>query len=327
MRSKTLARAAALLGLGGGLLALGLATAHAQGAYPDRPVRIIVGSTAGGVTDTMARVIGSELSTRLKQTFVVENRPGASGVIGLNEVHRAPRDGYTLTMVPANIVVFKALYSKLTFDPVEDFVPIINVGNSPIGVSVHATFPAKTLKDFMAYAKTHDVSYASCGPGTPQNVAAEYLRDVSGIQLTHIPYKGCGQAVADVLAGHVPVFFASIPHIVENQKSGKIVPIAVTGKARSPLLPGIPTLAESGYPDVVVDAWFGLIAAKGTPAPIVAMLNKEVNAILARPDVREKMASQYVDPAGGTAAEFGQLIRRDSERLSAIVQKAGIRAE
>ncbi|MDX3904454.1 MAG: tripartite tricarboxylate transporter substrate binding protein [Pigmentiphaga sp.] len=307
---------------------LALAAAPAVRAeYPEKPVRIIVGSTAGGVTDTMARLIGSQLTQRLGQSFVVENRPGASGVIGLSEVHRAPADGYTLTMVPANIVVFKALYGNLNFDPVEDFAPIVHVGNSPIGVSVHASFPAKNLKELIAYARSHDVSYASCGPGTPQHLAAEQFREVAGLRLTHIPYKGCGQALTDVLAGRVPVFFASIPHIVEGQKSGRIAPVAVTGQARSPLLPGAPTLVEAGYKDVMVDAWFGLIAAKGTPQPVIGKINAAVNELLKQPETRQKMAAQYVDPVGGTPASFGTLIRRDADRLSGIVRAVGIKAE
>lgn len=307
------------------LLAAAVPTAYAE--YPDKPVRIIVGSTAGGVTDTMARLIGNQLTQRFGQSFVVENRPGASGVIGLTEVHRAAPDGYTLTMVPANIVVFKALYGNLSFDPVADFTPIVHVGNSPIGVSVHKSFPAKNLKELIAYAKTHDVSYASCGPGTPQHLAAEQFRDVAQLKLTHIPYKGCGQALTDVLAGRVPVFFASIPHVVEGEKSGRVTPVAVTGQTRSPLLPDVPTLVEMGYKDVVVDAWFGLIAAKGTPKAVVDKINAAVNELLRQPGVREKMAAQYVDPVGGTPESFGALIRRDSERLSAIVRKVGIKVE
>ncbi|VCU71951.1 Tripartite tricarboxylate transporter family receptor [Pigmentiphaga humi] len=303
------------------------AAAPASAEYPEKPVRIVVGSTAGGVTDTMARLIGSRLAQRLGQSFVVENRAGASGVIGLTEVHRAAPDGYTLTMVPANIVVFKALYSNLNFDPVEDFVPIVHVGNSPIGVSVHADFPARNLQELVAYAKKQDVSYASCGPGTPQNLAAEQFRDVAGLKLTHIPYKGCGQALTDVLAGRVPVFFASIPHIVEGQKTGKIKAVAVTGATRSSLLPGVPTLVEAGYKDVVVDAWFGLIAAKGTPQPVIDKINAAVNDMLKQPEMREKMAAQYVDPVGGPADDFGRLIRRDSERLSAIVKSVGIKVD
>ena len=306
---------------------IGMGSAWAQAAYPAKLVRIVVGSSPGGITDTMARVIGNELSQSMGQQFVVENRPGAGGLIGLNAVSKAPRDGYTLLMVPATLSVSKALYSSLTYDPVEEFVPVVNIGTSPVAISVHADFPAKNFKDFIAYAKKNNVNYASCGPGTPQNIAAEYLASVSGIQLTHIPYKGCGPALTDVLGGSVPLFFASAPHIIENRKSGRIVPIAVTSKKRSPLLPDVPTVAESGYPDIDVNAWFGLVAAKGTPPEIIEKLNKAVNLSLATQAVKDKMATLYIDPVGGSAESFGETIRRDSRVLSAIVKQAGIRNE
>jgi tripartite-type tricarboxylate transporter receptor subunit TctC len=319
-----------LMAAGRGLLltlALGSSVASAAAPYPNKPVRIVVGSTPGGVTDTMARVIGNELSKSMGQQFVVENRPGAGGLIGLTNVYKSPRDGYTLLMVPATLSVTKALYSNIGFDPVEDFVPVINVGTGPVAISVHSTFPAKNFKDFIAYAKTHDVNFASCGPGTPQHIAGEYLRSVAGLKLTHVPYKGCAAALTDVLGGSVPLFFATIPNIIENMKGGRIIPIAVTSAKRSPLLPNVPTAAESGFPDMDVQAWFGLVAAKGTPPDIINKINKAVNVALGAPDVREKMATLYMEPVGGTPEAFGQTIRTDSKRLSAIVIQAGIKVQ
>jgi len=305
------------------------AGAHASDAspYPSKPVRIVVGSSPGGVTDVMARVIGTELSQSLGQQFVVENRPGAGGLIGLNNVAKSPRDGYTLLLVPATLAVSKVLYSSLTFDPVEEFVPVVNIGTSPIGFSVHASFPAKNIKDFIAYAKTHDVNFASCGPGTPQHIAAEFLRLQAGLKLTHIPYKGCGAALTDVLAGNVQMFSASIPHLLEGRKTDKIVPIAVTTGKRSQLMPDVPTVAESGYPEMDISAWFGLVAAKGTPREVIDKINRAVNEALKRPAVLEKMATQYMEPVGGTPESFGELIHRDARELSAIIERAGIRAQ
>jgi len=319
-----------LMAAGRGLLltfALGSSVAFAAAPYPSKPVRIVVGSTPGGVTDTMARVIGNELSKSMGQQFVIENRPGAGGLIGLTNVYKSPHDGYTQLMVPATLSVTKALYSNIGFDPVEDFVPVINVGTGPVAISVHSTFPAKNFKDFIAYAKTHDVNFASCGPGTPQHIAGEYLRSVAGLKLTHVPYKGCAAALTDVLGGSVPLFFATIPNIIENMKGGRIIPIAVTSAKRSPLLPNVPTAAESGFPDMDVQAWFGLVAAKGTPPDIINKINKAVNVALGAPDVREKMATLYMEPVGGTPEAFGQTIRTDSKRLSAIVIQAGIKVQ
>ena len=204
---------------------------------------------------------------------------------------------------------------------------MVNVGSSPVGISVSSKLPVKNIKEFFAYAKKNSVGYASCGIASPQHIAAEYLKSVAGLDITHIPYKGCGPALPDVLSGEVPLFFASIPHLVANAPSGRIVPIAVTGTKRSALLPNVPTVAESGYPQFDVEAWFGLLVAKGTSADIVQKLNREVNKALQTPELQKTMAAQYFEPVGGTPEAFGVTINRDAERLGAIVRQAGIRAE
>ncbi len=313
-------------------LSLGLSMAHAQApsaaaAYPNKVVRIVVPYAAGGVTDIMARVLAQQLSAQIGQQFIVENKPGAGGSVGMAEVARLPKDGYNLVMMPANLSVMSALYDKLSFDPLKDFVPVANVGSSPVGISVAAKLPVKNIKEFFAYAKKNSVSYASCGIASPQHIAAEYLKSVAQIDIVHIPYKGCGAALPDVLSNEVPLFFASIPHLLNNAKSGRIVPIAVTGKKRSPLMPDVPTIAESGYPQFDVEAWFGIIAARGTPADVVNKLNAEINKALQSPEMKKTMTAQFFEPVGGTAESFGVTINRDAQLLSAIVKQAGIRAE
>ncbi|MDB5965965.1 MAG: hypothetical protein JWQ72_2465 [Polaromonas sp.] len=308
-------------------LFMGLSVAHAQAPFPNKVVRIVVPYAAGGVTDIMARVIAQQLSSQMGQQFIVENKPGAGGSIGMAEVARLPKDGYNLVMMPANLSVMSALYDKLPFDPIKDFTPVVNVGSSPVGISVAAKLPVKNIKEFFAYARKNSVSYASCGIASPQHIAAEYLKSVAQIDIVHIPYKGCGAALPDVLSNEVPLFFASIPHLLTNAKSGRIVPIAVTGQKRSSLMPDVPTIAESGYPQFDVEAWFGLLVARGTPADVIQKLNVEVNKALQTPELKKTMAAQYFEPVGGTSAAFGATINRDAERLGAIVRQAGIRAE
>ncbi len=310
-------------------MALGITLAHAQAPapYPSKVVRIVVPYAAGGVTDIMARVIAQQLSAQMGQQFIVENKAGAGGTIGMGEVARLPKDGYNMVMMPANLSILSVLYDKLPFDPIKDFAPVANVGSSPVGISVAAKLPVKNIKEFFAYARKNSVSYASCGIASPQHIAAEYLKSVAGIDIVHIPYKGCGPALPDVLSNEVPLFFASIPHLITNAKSGRIVPIAVTGKKRSPLMPDVPTIAESGYPEFDVEAWFGLLVAKGTPQDVINKLNVEINKALQSPEMKKTMAAQFFEPVGGTPEAFGATINRDAERLGAIVRKAAIRAE
>ena len=305
----------------------GTSLAHAQSVYPNKSVRIVVPYATGGVTDIMARVIAQQLSAQMGQQFIVENRSGAGGSIGMAEVARLPKDGYNLVMMPANLSVMGALYDKLPFDPIKDFAPVVNVGASPVGISVSSKLPVKNIKEFLAYSQKNSVSYASCGIASPQHIAAEYLKSVSKIDIVHIPYKGCGAALPDILSGEVPLFFASIPHLITNAKSGRILPIAVTGKKRSPLMPDVPTIAESGYPQFDVEAWFGLLVAKGTPPEVIQKLNAAVNKALLTPEMQKTMAAQYFEPVGGTPEAFGITINQDAERLGAIVREAGIRAE
>jgi tripartite-type tricarboxylate transporter receptor subunit TctC len=314
----------------GGLLAMvpQMPAAAAEEAYPSRPVRIVVPYAPAGVTDVMARVIADQMSKSLGQPFVVENKAGAGGVVGMEAVHRSPHDGYTLVMMPANLTILKVLYHRISFDPINDFVPIANVGASPVGIAVHPSLPVRSVPELVRYVRANPgLGYASCGIASPQHLAGEYLRSVAEIDLNHIPYKGCGEAVTDVMAGRVKLFFASIPHLIPYRATGQLIAIGVTGASESALVPGVPTVASAGYPDFNIEAWFGLLAPKGTPPEILRRLNAEVNKALQSPVVLERMKQQNFAPVGGSAEAFGATILADVDRLGGIARQAGITAD
>jgi tripartite-type tricarboxylate transporter receptor subunit TctC len=301
--------------------------AASQEQYPTKPVRIIVPYAAGGVTDVIARVVADELSKSFGQPVVVENRTGAGGSVGLETVFRAPHDGYTIVMMPANLAVMSALYPKLTFDPIRDFVPIVLIGTSPSGISTHSSLAIKSLKGLVSYAKNNPgtLSYASCGIASPQHLTAEYLKNLGAIDITHIPYKGCNDANPDVFSGRVPLYFATIPHLLQGQQLGKIIPLAVTSKSRTQWMPQVPTVAEAGYPDLSFEAWFGFLAARNTPQGIVMRINAEVNKILTKPEIQERMKKLYFAPVGGGPEIFGALINSDAKKLGAVIKDTGIK--
>nr|WP_272874744.1 tripartite tricarboxylate transporter substrate-binding protein [Roseomonas marmotae] len=276
----------------------------------------------------MARVVADQMSKSLGQPFVVENKAGAGGVVGMESVYRSPHDGYTIVMMPANLTILKVLYNRISFDPIEDFVPIANVGASPVGIAVHPSLPVRSVPELVRYVRANPgLGYASCGIASPQHLAAEYLANVAQIELNHIPYKGCGEAVADVLAGRVKLFFASIPHLIPYRATDQLFAVGVTGASESGLVPGVATVAAAGYPGFNIEAWFGLLAPKGTPPEVVKRLNAEVNKALQSPAVLERMKQQNFAPVGGTAESFGATIAADVERLGGIARKAGITAE
>jgi tripartite-type tricarboxylate transporter receptor subunit TctC len=310
-------------------MAIGISQSAAQEVYPAKPVRIIVPYSPGGGTDVMARIVAQRLGDALRQTFVVENRPGAGGIIGLEAMYRSPADGYTLAMMPSNLSILGPLYQKLPFDPIADFAPIAMVGSSPVMIGGHASAPFASFRQFIDYAKANPgkLTFASCGTASPQHIAGEYLKLVAGIDIVHVPYKGCGQAIVDVLSGTVPVFFSTVAHLNPQIKAGKLRAYAVTGQKRTPLAPEVPTVAESGFPDFNVDVWFGLLAPGRTPRDVVAKLNAEVNSMLGRADVRELFAQQFYTPVGGTSAEFAAVIRGDLERFARPIKEAGIKPQ
>lgn len=310
--------------IAGGMLAAGQSVAQ---DYPAKTVTIVVPFTAGGGTDTMARVMADGLNKALNQPFVVENKPGASGNIGIASVAHAPKDGYTLLMVTNNIAINPSVYQKVNFHPTKDFEPIAIVGSSPVAISVHPSLKINTLADLVKYAKANPgkLSYSSCGAGTPQHLAAELLQQMAKIEMVHIGYKGCAATLSDHLSGTVPVSFSTIAIMASHVKSGKLKGIAVTGSARSAHTPDMPTVSEAlNLPGYAIDVWFGLFAPAGTPKPIIAKLNGIINKQLALPGVKTKMAEQQYDAVGGAPEALATKVGQDIPRYQQVIRTASI---
>jgi tripartite-type tricarboxylate transporter receptor subunit TctC len=297
-------------------------------AYPARPVRIIVGFTPAGATDILARLIGQWLQERLGQTFVVENRPGAGSNIGTEAVVRAAADGYTLLLVaPAN-AINATLYDKLNFNFIRDIAPVAGLIRVANVMEVNPALPARTLPEFIAYAKANPgkVNYASAGTGSQQHVAGELFKMMAGIDMVHVPYRGGGPALADLMGGQVQLFFGTTASTIQLIRSGKLRALAVTTAERSPALPDVPTVAEF-VPSYEASSWYGIGAPRNTPAEIVALLNREINAGLADPKIKARL-----DDMGGTAligspADFGKLIVDETEKWAKVVRVSGAKAE
>ncbi len=301
---------------------------RAQG-WPSRAVRIVVPFSAGGGTDTIARVVADKLQENMGQPFIVENRPGATSNVGASIVARAPADGYTLLLITSSISINQAMPGKQPFDTIRDFAPVVRVGSSAVMIGGNAAFPVASIAQLIAYAKAHSgkISYAMCAIGGPQHMAGELLKMMAGIDIVPVAYKGCAQAVPDVLSGEVPVTISTVGNLAPHIKAGKMKAYAVTGARRSSFAPDVPTVAESGFPGYDIDVWFGMLAPAGTPREIIARLNAETNRILDRAEVRNKMASQNFEVIGGSSEAFGEVLRQEIERYSRIIQAAGIRPE
>lgn len=296
--------------------------------YPNRPIKLIVPVSAGGGTDFTARLLAEKLSAALGQPVVVENRPGASGNLGVQQVARSTPDGYTLVM-PITSFPINPHLQKLTFDTVKDFSPVILVGTLPLVLVTHPGIPARNVGELVTLAKNskEPLNYANSGNGTTAHLAGELFNRMAGIKMVSINYKGGGPAVTDLLGGHVQVYFSTIPPVQQLIESGKLSALAVTGTVRSTELPQVPTVAESGLPGFDVTAWFGLFAPAGTPSAAIKRLNIELVKILAMPDVQQKMANHGVQPAGGTPDALGAFLVRDIDKWGKVIREAGIRAE
>jgi tripartite-type tricarboxylate transporter receptor subunit TctC len=319
----------AFLHLAAGVAAIPFAphVAKAQ-SYPSRPVRIIVGFAAGGTVDIVARVVGHWLSERLGQPFIVENRTGASGNIGTEAVVRAPADGYTLLGVaPANATNV-ALFDKLNFDFMRDITAVAGVIRVPNVMEVNPSFPAQTVAEFIAYAKANPtkVNFASAGSGTPQHLCAELFKVMTGVQMTHVPYRGNAPALTDLLGGQVHVMFDTMPNSVGHIKAGKLRPLAVTTARRWDGLPEIPTVGEF-VPGYEASGWYGLAAPKSTPVEVIATLNNEVNAALANPQVKARLEELGGTVLPGSPADFGVLISDEIAKWGKIIKSANIRPD
>ena len=307
----------------------GVATsASAQTEYPNRTIRFLVPYPPGGPTDLMARLLQPELQTRLGATVIVENKAGAGGNLGTAEVARqAPADGYTLLLAASGpMAVNPTLFKSLPFDPQADLAPVIQISSFPLVLEVHPSVSARTLKEFMAQAKANPAgfSYASAGNGTPQHLAGEIYSRVSGVDLTHIPYRGAGPALVDLVGGHVKVMFDIIASSQQHIAAGKLIPIAITASKRSSNLPDVPTMAEAGLPNFEITAWHGIAVRSGTPAPVIAKLNSVLNQIFKEPAFRKKWEQLGTPAVGGTPDEFAALIRSESVRLGRIIRESGV---
>ena len=308
-----------------GALAAGFA--HAQ-PYPNKPIKIVAPFAPGGGTDFIARLIAQKLTEKLGAQVVVENKPGAGGNLGAEQAVRSPADGYTLLLVAGSYTVNPSLY-KLTFDPVSDITPIIQLSQGPFIVAVHPSVPAKTLKELIDLVKKQPdkLSYASAGSGSITHLASAMFVDMAKLQIVHIPYKGTGPALNDAIAGNVQVLFGSPSTTIPHIKSGRLRALAVTTTKRIGAAPDVPTVAESGLPGYEVVLWHGLVGPKGLPRAIVERINTEANQILKVKEMDTLLATDGVAPAGGTPEQFAATIKSDIERWGKVVKQAGVKVD
>ncbi len=313
--------------LGASLTLMGAAIAQ---SYPSKPIRLVVPFTPGGVTDTSGRLIAEQLSKRLGQQVVVDNKPGASGNIGTQQVAAAEGDGYTLLLgFDGTLVINPHVFPKTGFDTLKDFAPIGKIGDAVLILVANPSFPAKNLKDLIALSKTQagGLSYGTSGTGGTPHIAGELLRQRTGANLVHVPYKGGGQALTDVLGGNIPLVYTAIASAIPHVKSGKLLPIAVSSSKRATSMPDVATFIENGVTDFEASSWVALLAPAKTPRAIVTRLNTELNAILNDPEVKEKLNGMGITAAPGTPESFGAELNRDLAKYGPVVKAAGIKAE
>jgi tripartite-type tricarboxylate transporter receptor subunit TctC len=301
--------------------------ARAQ-AYPSRPVRIIVGFAPGGATDIMARLMGQSLSERLGQQFVIENRPGAASNVGTEAVVNAAPDGYTLLVVTSVNAINASLYEKLNFNLIRDVVPVASIHREPFVMEANPSMPVKTVAEFIAHAKANPgkINMASAGIGSGNHISGELFKMMTGVNLVHVPYRGGGPALVDLLGGQVQVMFATMSSSIEYVRAGKLRALAVTTATRSPVLPDIPTVAEF-VPGYESSFWTGVGAPRNTPAEIVDKLNKEMNATLADPKFKARLADLGGTALSGSPLDFGKFVADETEKWAKVVKFAGIRAD
>ncbi|MPS30439.1 MAG: tripartite tricarboxylate transporter substrate binding protein [Alcaligenaceae bacterium] len=319
------ARAAGLAAL----VSLMSAGPAAAASYPDKPVRVVVGFSAGGTTDVAARIIAKELGEDLGQSFVVENKPGAGSNIGAELVARAKPDGYTLYMVAVTSTINQTLYKNLNFDIVKDFAPIALVIKVPNILVVNPSLPVKNVQELVAYVKAHPdkLSYASSGSGTSIHMAGELFKLRAGVDIPHIPYKGSAPALTDLIGNQVQLMFDNMPSAWPHVQAGKLRALAVTTAERSATAPDLPTMMESGYDKFDVSSWFGLIAPKGTPPEVIAKVNASVQKALAKPDVQQRFKDLGAVTARTTPEQFGKFIKDEVDTWATVVKASGAKVE
>jgi tripartite-type tricarboxylate transporter receptor subunit TctC len=316
-----------MLGVACALLATGAAAAAEM--YPTRPVRMIVAVPPGGPADTLARLVGPRLGEALGQTVVIDNRPGANGIIAYEMAARAAPDGYTFVLVAAGVAINPSLYRKVPYDPIKDFAAITQGIAVPNILIVHPSVPATSVRELISVAKARqgELTFASAGNGTSGHLALELFRQSSKIDVVHVPYKGGGPALAEVIAGQVQALFSIALAATPQVKAGKVRALAISSADRSPVAPDLPTVAESGFPGFEVIGWFGWLAPAATPKDVVARLNRDIVSVLKQPEVRERLAGMSTVPVGNTSRQFGDFIRAERDKWGKVIRQAGIKLE
>ena len=311
------------------LVALFACAALAAEQYPARAVRVVVPFAPGGGTDIVARILSQQLSQRLGQSFVVENRPAGSGIVGADVVAKSAPDGYTLLFAFSSLSSSAKLFSQLPYDPVRDFAPVALATTSPLLAVAPPSLPARDIREFVAYARANDgkLNYGSSGPGSSPHLAIELLMSQTGVRMQHIAYKGIAPAVTALLANEVQFSLVPIAVGLPHVRAGRLRALGVAGLQRSAATPEIPTLSESGLPDFEVIAWWGLLAPAKTPRAVVHALNREMRAVLEVPEVKRILVDQGMDPAAGSPEEFGALIKADMEKWGAIGTRLGVKLD
>jgi len=310
-------------------LFLGLPAESPAQSFPSRPIRMIVPNPPGGTTDILARILADELGTRLGQPVVVENRAGASGTIGSDLVAKSAPDGHVMVMGhAASHATSPSMIKNLPYDPVKDFAPVTLVANVNNVIVVNTNVPAKSVKELIELAKREPgkLVFGSGGTGAITHLAGEIFKQTAGVNLTHVPYKGSSQAMADLLGGHIALMFENLPGALGNIKSGKLRALAVLSEKRAPAVPDLPTIAEAGLPGAEAVSWFGLFTTAGTPQAVVDRLNRETVAAIRKPEIQARIVDAGAEPVGSTAAEFGRLVRAERDKWSKVIKTTGLQS-
>ena len=295
--------------------------------YPNRPIRYVVAFAPGGINDILARIVGQKLSEITGQSVIVDNRPGAGGNLGTELVAKSSPDGYTLLNISTAQAISATLYSKLGYNLERDLAPVALLGSSPLIIAIHPGVNARNVAEFAAASKQKPLSYASGGIGTISHLSGEMLKRALGFDMTHVPYKGAGPAIADLMGGQVQMMINAVPELFPTVKSGRMRCIGVMAEKRHPFLPDIPTLIEQGHKEFVMGNWVGVVAATGTPKDAISKLSTEINRIMKQPDVVEKLTQQGFDPVQSTPESFGRHVRAETARFGKAVKESGARVE
>ena len=318
-----LAAAAATLWLGASAPAL------AEPAYPAKPVTIVAAFPPGGTADLLSRVLAVKLGEAWKQTVVVENRAGASGIIGSQYVARQPADGYTLMVVPITHVTNSSLFAKVPFDPIEDFTPISMLASSPLMIVSSNSFPAKNISELVALAKARpgSLNCGSGGTGTSQHLACELFKSTARVDIKHVPYKGNAMAMTDVMGGQIELLFDQMATAVPHVKAGRVRALAVTSAKRSPAMPDVPTVSESGLPGFETNAWFGIVGPRDMPKDVVDSINASLRKVLARPEVKKQLGDQGLELTPSSPEEFRSTLKSEMTKWASVIKEAGVKLE